>query len=107
MVEQWKVIQPVITSLGDELSSRKIEIPPDILDSIRADKEAWENFQKFPEPYKRIRVGFIEGARDRPAEFNKRLNYFVKMSRKNKLFGFGGIDVYYRDSADVPARISE
>jgi len=28
--------------------------------------------------------------RKRPEEFQKRLGYFVKMTRENKLFGFGG-----------------
>ena len=31
----------------------------------------------------------------RPAEFRKRLNYFIKMTAKNKQFGFGGIEKYY------------
>jgi hypothetical protein len=40
-------------------------------------------------------VAFIEGARKRPEEFQKRLKYFIKMSRENKLIGFGGIEKYY------------
>ena len=69
--------------------------PPDILDAIKADEGAWANYQNFSEPYKRIRVAFIEGARKRPEEFQKRLNYFIKMTRKNKVIGFGGIEKYY------------
>ena len=35
------------------------------------------------------------GARRRPAEFEKRLAHFIKMTAENKQFGFGGIDKYY------------
>ena len=98
LVKQGKVVQAVLKGLPAELLSDKFEVPADIIESIRADREAWRNFKKFPERYKRIRIGFIEGARNRHAEFRKRLNYFIRMSRRNKLFGFGGVDVYYSDS---------
>ena len=37
--------------------------------------------------YRRIRIGWVEGARDRPEEFRKRLRYFVAMTAKNKRYG--------------------
>jgi len=43
----------------------------------------------------RIRIAFIDGARNRPLEFQKRLRYFVEMTAKNKQFGYGGIEKYY------------
>ena len=94
LVAQGKVVDEVLESLGDVLEQEFI-FPPDILDAVRADKEAWQNYQSFSDVYKRIRVAFIEGARNRPEEFQKRLNYFIKMTRKNKLIGFGGIEKYY------------
>lgn len=69
-----EVVEPVI-------------VAPDILDALKREKATWDNFRNFPEPYKRIRIGFIEGARTRPEIFEKRLNYFVKMTSKNKKFG--------------------
>jgi uncharacterized protein YdeI (YjbR/CyaY-like superfamily) len=94
LVAQGKVMDEVVESLGDILEQEFI-FPKDILEAIKAGKEAWENYQNFSEPYKRIRVAFIEGARKRPEEFRKRLNYFIKMTRENKLIGFGGIEKYY------------
>ena len=44
-------------------------------------------FQRFPASYRRIRIGWVEGARDRPDEFRKRLRYFVAMTAKNKRYG--------------------
>ena len=94
LIAEGRVMKDVLAALGD-ISSEQFEIPKDILEAIKADKEAWKNFQKFSETYKRIRIAFIDGARNRPQEFQKRLNYFIKMTEKNKLFGFGGIDKYY------------
>ncbi len=71
--------------------------PPDILEMLRQDETVWENYQHFSEPYKRIRIAYIEAARNRPAEFQKRLNSFMDKTRKNKrIMGYGGIDKYYR-----------
>ena len=94
LVAEGKVMKDVLATLGD-IASEEFETPKDILEAIKENKEAWKNFQKFSETYKRIRIAFIDGARNRPQEFQKRLNYFVKMTEKNKQFGFGGIDKYY------------
>ncbi len=62
-------------------------IPPDILRRLKTDKEVWRNFQRFPDTYKRIRVAWIDAARKRPDEFEKRLRYFLRMTAENKRFG--------------------
>ncbi len=70
--------------------------PEDIVEYIRKDKKAWENFEKFTPTYQRIRIAYIDGARNRPAEFNRRLQNFIRKTRENKLIGYGGIDKYYK-----------
>jgi uncharacterized protein YdeI (YjbR/CyaY-like superfamily) len=94
LLKRQKVIKEVRDALGD-LSEEKFVIPKDILAEIKSNKQAWKHFQKFSAAYKRIRIGFIEGARKRPAEFKKRLSYFIKMTEQNKQFGFGGIEKHY------------
>ena len=94
LVTSKKVIKEVAESLGD-LLNENFKTAPDILKAIKANKEAWENFQKFSDSYKRIRIAFIEGARKRPQEFEKRLRHFIQMTEKNKMFGFGGIEKHY------------
>ena len=94
LVAKKKVIKEVADTLKEVLGE-KFVIPPDILKAIKANPEAWKNFQKFSAPYKRIRIAFIDGARKRPAEFNKRLRHFIKMAEKNQMFGFGGIEKHY------------
>jgi uncharacterized protein YdeI (YjbR/CyaY-like superfamily) len=67
--------------------STKVILPKDILSALKAEPTVWKNFQKFSASYKRIRVGWIDGARKRPMEFKKRLRYFIAMTAKNKRFG--------------------
>ena len=94
LVAKKKVVKEVTESLGNILNE-KFVIPVDILKAIKANKAAWKNFQKFSDSYKRIRIAFINGARNRPEEFQKRLWYFIEMAEKNKMFGFGGIEKHY------------
>ena len=71
--------------------------PTDILDAIKVDAVAWENYGKFSEPYKRIRIAYIDAARKRPDEFKKRLESFLKKTHDGKMIvGYGGIDKYYK-----------
>lgn len=70
--------------------------PNDILEVIKADTVAWKNYEKLSEPYKRIRIAYIDAARKRPDEFKKRLESFIKKTREGKIIaGYGGIDKYY------------
>jgi uncharacterized protein YdeI (YjbR/CyaY-like superfamily) len=93
LIKQGKVVE-VLATLGS-LAEEQFEIPSDILEAIRANDKAWENFQRLSEPYIRVRIAFIDAARKRPEEFKKRLKYFIEMTEKNKQFGFGGIEKYY------------
>ena len=73
----------------------EFSFPPDILKAIKENKKAWENYQNFSLAYRRIRIAYINGARNRPSEFKKRLDNFIKKAEQNKLIGFGGIEKYY------------
>jgi uncharacterized protein YdeI (YjbR/CyaY-like superfamily) len=70
-----------------DLSLDAFTIAPDILETLRADEIVWSNFEAFPDLYQRIRIGYIEEMRKQPAEFGKRLENFIKQTRKNKMFG--------------------
>ena len=94
LIAAGKVMEDVAAALGD-IGLDTFEIAPDILQAIKTNTDAWDHFQKFPDQYKRIRIGFIEGARKRPEEFKKRLTYFVSMTAQGKQFGFGGIEKYF------------
>ena len=70
-------------------TKRKVSanIPADIVRALKRDPAAWKNFQRFPDSYKRIRIGWIDAARRRMAIFRQRLSYFIKMTAQNKRFG--------------------
>ena len=70
--------------------------PQDILDALKEDGTVWENYERFPEPYRRIRVAYVDAARKRPEEFRKRLDSFIEKTRRGKMIsGYGGIGKYY------------
>ena len=69
--------------------AEKWVIPPDILQPLQANKQAWENFRRFPESYRRIRIAYIESCKSHSqAEFQSSLANFIKMTAKNKRIGF-------------------
>ena len=71
--------------------------PEDIIKQLKSNKAVWENYQNFSEPYKRIRIAYIDSARKRHDEFEKRLSNFINKTKDNKLIkGFGGINKYYK-----------
>ena len=88
-------LHPSVRELVEKALKKEFVFPPDIIEAIKQNKKAWENFQKFSLSYKRIRIAYIEGARNRPDEFKKRLNNFIAKTEKNVLIGFGGIEKYY------------
>ncbi len=94
LIQQGRVVEEVLATLGN-LAEEQFEIPSDILEAIKANAKAWENFQELSAPYIRVRIAFIDAARKRPEEFKKRLRYFIGMTEKNKRFGFGGIEKHY------------
>jgi len=93
LLRKKKVIADVRRSIGD-FENEKFIFPMDIIDEIRKNKEAWKNYQKYSEAYKRIRIAFIDDARIRPDIFKVRLNYFIKMTAQNKQYGLKGIEKY-------------
>jgi uncharacterized protein YdeI (YjbR/CyaY-like superfamily) len=79
------VLQP--HGIASPARSRRASIPPDILERLKRDPVVWRNFNRFPASYKRIRIGWIDGARNRKPAFERRLRYFIKMTKANKRFG--------------------
>jgi uncharacterized protein YdeI (YjbR/CyaY-like superfamily) len=74
-------------ALGNALRRTKLVVAPDVLAALKASPAAWRHYQRLPAAYRRIRLAFVEGARNRPAIFRTRLRYFVAMTAKNKQFG--------------------
>ncbi|HMH81912.1 MAG TPA: YdeI/OmpD-associated family protein [Gemmatimonadales bacterium] len=80
-------IKHVFDRTQDTKQRPKWQLPPDIRKRLERDPTIWKHFQRFPESYKRIRIGWIAAARHRKEVFERRLTYFLKMTARNKRFG--------------------
>lgn len=92
-------VMPAVLSSVTEVLKRPFEWPADVMAALRSNEAAWMHFQRFPPEYQRIRIAYVEGARKRPEEFEKRLNNLLEKTARGKQFGFG-IDDFYGNSAD-------
>jgi uncharacterized protein YdeI (YjbR/CyaY-like superfamily) len=93
LMAQGKVAQHVLARLAD-VPLDDFVLPADIEAALRASPAAWENLQGWSDAYLRIRVAFVDDARDRPEEFEKRLQNLIRKSEQGKQFGFG-IESFY------------
>lgn len=94
-LQEEKKLHPSLEEEAKRVLKENFTFPPDILEAIRDDEQTWKNYKKFSSAYKRIRVAYIDAARNRPDEFKKRLAYFLDKTKQNKQIGFGGINKYY------------
>jgi uncharacterized protein YdeI (YjbR/CyaY-like superfamily) len=83
----------VLDSIGDQLEEQFI-FPADIKAALQANPQVWENFQRYSDAYQRIRIAYVDTARKRPGEFEKRLNHLIEKTEQDVQFGFG-IESYY------------
>ena len=91
-----KMIHPKFEDKIKKVLSESFIFPNDIIGKLKEDKTVWKNYQQFSDSYKRIRIAYIDAARIRPEEFEKRLNNFINKTKENKMIvGFGGIEKYY------------
>ena len=88
-------LHPTMYELTKKVLAEEFAFPPDILNALKNDKEAWGNYNKFSPAYQKIRIAYIDAARKRPEEFEKRLKHFIKRTKENKQIGFGGIEKHY------------
>jgi uncharacterized protein YdeI (YjbR/CyaY-like superfamily) len=90
------MLHPSITEKIKPIVDEEFVFPEDILKILQNYPAVWNNYVQFSEPYKRIRIAYIDSARGNPEEFKKRLNNFIKKTGANELIkGYGGIDKYY------------
>ncbi len=86
LIKQKKMMKAGFALLPD-ISDVELKIPAKMLKRLKADKETWENFEKFPEVYKKLKTGWIT-ATEKNQISEQRLNYFLKMTKKNKKYGW-------------------
>jgi uncharacterized protein YdeI (YjbR/CyaY-like superfamily) len=91
-----KMIHPEFEDKIQNMLSEPFLFPADITGRLKENETIWNNYRQFSDTYKRIRIAYIDAARKRPEEFEKRLNHFIRKTKENKKrAGFGGIEKYY------------
>jgi len=85
MIEAGRMTEAGLAAAPD-LDSEFV-VWPEILTELQADPVVWQNFQKFPEAYRRIRLGWIQNTTGNEEVRRQRLDYLLKMTREGKQFG--------------------
>ena len=100
-LDEQGLIHPSVREHVLDIINAPYVFPKDIVEAIEQDKKVWDNYNNFTPSYKRIRIAYIDAARKRPEEFQRRLDSFIKKTRENKMImGYGGIDKYYKISGN-------
>ncbi len=64
------------------------QVDGDILAALQADPVVWENYQKQPELYRRVRIDTIQfNKKSRPELYRTRLQKYIDNTRKGILYG--------------------
>jgi uncharacterized protein YdeI (YjbR/CyaY-like superfamily) len=86
LIRQRRMTPAGLKAIGS-LKTQRLVIPADIRAAFEHDPIAWKRFRRFPATYRRIRIAFVEGARKRPEEFERRLRNLIRKSARNERFG--------------------
>lgn len=70
-----------------DMSEQGFVIDRDILKALQADTEIWENFQKFPQLYQRVRINTIQIKKEQPELFKNRLQKLLDNTKAGVMYG--------------------
>ena len=70
-----------------DMSEKGFVIDKDILNALQKDPVVWENFCRFPDLYKRVRIDTIQIKKRQPELYKSRLDKFIENTRKGILYG--------------------
>ncbi|MBX2874228.1 MAG: YdeI/OmpD-associated family protein [Saprospiraceae bacterium] len=78
-----------IIPIKDQIGSPKDAFAvPEWIQKQLQEADLSEKFEAFPLMYKRLKIGWIlEASKYRPEESQRRLNYLIKMTGKDKMYG--------------------
>jgi uncharacterized protein YdeI (YjbR/CyaY-like superfamily) len=86
LVREKRMTAAGLKAIG-RLRAPRLVVSKDVRAALEGNADAWKHFQRFPAAYRRIRLAFVESARGRPAEFQRRLRNLVRKSAKKERFG--------------------
>ncbi len=74
-----------------DASPKGFTMDADIEKVLKAESIVWENFQKFPPLYQRVRIDTIQIKKKQPELFQSRLQKLIENTRKGICMGSGMI----------------
>ena len=93
LIARGAVLPDVIDRAGD-IRPEAFEMPDDIVRALQAEPDAWAFFQSTSPSYQRIRAAYVDHARRRGNEFEKRLAKLVRECARKTQYGHH-IESYY------------
>ena len=70
-----------------DMSEKGFVIDSAILEALQSDIEIWDNFQKFPLLYQRVRIDTIQIKKKQPELFQSRLQKFLDNTKAGIMYG--------------------
>lgn len=80
MTEAGRMVLP-------DMSPQGFLIDEDIMKALRAEQEVWDNFNKFPALYQRVRIDTIQIKKNNPELFQSRLEKFIANTKAGIMYG--------------------
>ena len=79
----------LMTSAGRAVlpAENSFTIDPDVLNALQKNPQIWENFQKFPPLYQRIRIDTVQREKKKKAIYERMLKRLLESTEKNVMFG--------------------
>ena len=88
---KWLIKNNLMTDYGLKVLPKdfneNLKINDDILTKIKENKVIYNNFNNFPELYKRVRIGNIQQHKINSKNYIKSLNHFLEKTAKNEYYG--------------------
>ena len=70
-----------------DMSDAGFIIDNDILSALQSDPVVWDNFNRLPDLYRRVRIDTIQIKKRQPELYKSRLDKFIENTRKGILYG--------------------
>jgi len=70
-----------------DMSEKGFVIDSAILEALQSDMEIWNNFQKFPSLYQRVRIDTIQIKKKQPELFQSRLQKLLDNTKAGIMYG--------------------
>ncbi len=62
-------------------------VDPDVLNALQKNPQIWENFQKFPPLYQRVRIDTVQREKKKKTIYERMLKKLLESTEKNVMFG--------------------